>query len=158
MTGVEVLVAVGITVGLVGVVVPLLPGALLVWAAIVLWGFSVGTGTGWAVVAVASALIAAGQVVKYAIPTRQLRVSGVPNRSMIVGGLVAIVGFFVVPVVGVLIGFVLGVYVSELERVGGGAAWPSTIAAMRAVGVSLLIELTSALLATAVWAVGVTVT
>jgi uncharacterized protein len=158
MTGVEVLVAVGITVGLVGVVVPMLPGALLVWAAIVLWGFSVGAATGWAVVAVASALIAAGQVVKYTIPTRQLRVSGVPSRSMIVGGLVAIVGFFVVPVVGVLIGFVLGVYVSELERVGVRAAWPSTIAAMRAVGVSLLIELTSALLATAVWVVGVTLT
>lgn len=158
MTGVEVLVAVGITVGLVGVVVPLLPGALLVWAAIVLWGFSAGTATGWAVVAAASALIAAGQVVKYTIPTRQLRVSGIPNRSMIVGGLVAIIGFFVVPVVGVVIGFVLGVYVSELERVGARAAWPSTIAAMRAVGVSVLIELTSALLATAVWVLGVTLT
>jgi uncharacterized protein YqgC (DUF456 family) len=158
MSGVEVLVAVGITVGLVGVVVPLLPGALLVWAAIVLWGFSVGTATGWGVVAVASTLMAAGQVVKYTIPTRQLRVSGVPNRSMTVGGLAAIVGFFVVPVVGVFIGFVLGVYVSELERVGARAAWPSTIAAIRAVGVSLMIELISALLATAVWALGVTIT
>src|SRR6188472_1428685 len=64
MTGVEVLVAVSIAVGVVGVVVPLLPGALLVWLAIVVWGITVGTATGWAVVAVATAVIAAGQVVK----------------------------------------------------------------------------------------------
>jgi len=42
MTGVEVLVAVSIAVGVVGVVVPLLPGALLVWLAIVVWGITVG--------------------------------------------------------------------------------------------------------------------
>lgn len=158
MTGVEVFVAIGIAVGLVGVVVPLLPGALLVWAAIVVWGINVGTATGWGVVAVASALIAAGQVVKYTIPGQRLRASGIPNRSLIVGGLAAIVGFFLVPVVGVLIGFVLGVYASELQRVGARTAWPSTTAALRAVGVSMLIELTSALLATVVWIVGITVT
>ena len=56
MTGVEVLVAVSIAVGVVGVVVPLLPGALLVWLAIVVWGITVGTATGWAVVGVATAV------------------------------------------------------------------------------------------------------
>ena len=113
MSGVEVLVALGIAVGLVGVVVPVVPGALLVWAAILVWGIDVGTATGWGVVAAATALIAGGQVVKYTIPGKQLRASGVPNRSLVIGGLVAIVGFFVVPVVGLFIGFVLGVYASE---------------------------------------------
>ena len=68
------------------------PGALLAWSAIVVWGFTVGTATGWAVVGVATALIAAGQIVKYTIPGRRLRADGVPNRSLVVGGLVAIVG------------------------------------------------------------------
>jgi len=158
MTGVEVLVAVGIAVGLVGVVVPLLPGALLAWAAIVVWGFTIGTATGWAVVGVATVVIAAGQIVKYTIPGRGLRTAGVPNRSLVVGGLVAIVGFFVVPVVGVFLGFVLGVYASEVQRVGPQTAWPSTKAALRAVGVSMLLELTSTLLAAAVWIFGVTIT
>ena len=158
MTGVEVLVAVGIAVGLVGVVVPLLPGALLAWSAILVWGISIGTATGWAVVGVATAFIAAGQVVKYTIPGRRLRTDGVPNRSLVIGGLVAIVGFFVVPVVGVVIGFVLGVYASEFQRVGARTAWPSTKAALRAVGVSMLLELTSTLLAAAVWIIGVTIT
>jgi uncharacterized protein len=158
MTGFEVLVAVVIAVGLVGVVVPLLPGALLAWAAIVVWGFTVGTATGWAVVGIATALTVAGQIVKYTIPGRGLRTAGVPNRSLVVGGLLAIVGFFVVPVVGVFIGFVLGIYASEVQRVGEHAAWPSTKAALRAVGVSMLLELTSTLFAALVWIIGVTIT
>jgi ABC-type Fe3+ transport system permease subunit len=109
-------------------------------------------------VGVASALIAAGQIVKYTIPGRRLRTDGVPNRSLVVGGLVAVVGFFVVPVVGVLIGFVLGIYASEVQRVGARMAWPSTQAALRAVGVSMLLELTSTLLGAVVWMVGVTIT
>lgn len=158
MTGVEVLVSVAIVVGLVGVVVPLLPGALLVWSAIVVWGFAVGTATAWAVVGVATALTAAGQIVKYTIPGRGLRAAGVPNRSLVVGGLVAIVGFFVIPVVGVLIGFVVGIYASEVQRVGAQTAWPSTKSALRAVGFSMLIELTSTLLTAVVWVIGVTIT
>jgi len=158
MTGVEVLVAFGVAVGVIGVVVPIVPGALLVWAAIVVWGISVGTATGWGVVAVATALIACGQVVKYTIPGKRLSAQGVPRRSLIVGGVVAIVGFFVVPVVGLLIGFVLGVYASELQRVGARTAWPSTKAALRALGLSMLIELMCALLATGVWIVGVIAT
>ena len=113
MTGVEVLVAIAVAVGVVGVVVPVVPGALLVGAAILGWGIHVGTATGWVVVTVATALIAAGQIVKYTIPRRQLRASGVPNRSLVVGGLVAIVGFFVVPVVGLVIGFVLFYLVNQ---------------------------------------------
>ena len=79
MTGVEVLVAVGIAVGLVGVVVPLLPGALLVWSVIVVWGVTVGTATGWAIVGMATALIAAGQIVKYTIPADGCAPTGSPT-------------------------------------------------------------------------------
>jgi len=158
MIVVEVLVGIAIVVGLVGVVVPVVPGALLVLAAIVAWGIAVRTPIGWAVVAVATALIAVGQVAKYLVPRRRLEAAGVANRSMVIGGLVAIAGFFVVPVVGVFIGFVLGVYASEVQRVGARLAWPSTKAVLRAIGVSTLIELASAVLAAAVWLTGVVTT
>jgi uncharacterized protein YqgC (DUF456 family) len=158
VTGVEVVVGLAIAVGLVGVVVPVVPGALLVWAAIVVWGIVVGTATGWAVGAAATLVIAGGQIVKYTIPRKQLQRQGVPNRSLIVGGLIAIVGFFVIPVVGLFIGFVVGTYASELQRVGPRLAWPSTWAALRAVGVSMLLELASVLLATTAWIIGVVVT
>ena len=70
--------------------VPVVPGALLVWAAILVWGIDVGTATGWGVVAAATVMIAGGQVVKYTIPSKQLSVSGVPKRSLVIGALVPI--------------------------------------------------------------------
>jgi uncharacterized protein len=65
-----------------------------------------------------------------------------------------VVGFFVVPVVGLLIGFVLGVYLAELQRVGRRLAGPTTRSALRAVGVSILIELGAGMLAALTWLAG----
>jgi hypothetical protein len=42
--------------------------------------------------------------------------------------------------------------------VGGAAAWPSTKHALRAVGLSILIELAAAVAATGIWVAGVLVT
>ena len=55
-------------------------------------------------------------------------------------------------------GFVAGVYLAERRRLGPGAAGPSTWPALRAVGVSILIELTAAVLAASAWVAGVVVT
>jgi len=157
MVATDLLIGVAIAVGLVGIVVPVLPGSLLVVAAILVWAVLTSTATGWAVFAVATVLLAAGAVVKYAVPGRRLKTAGVPNRTLLTGAALGVVGFFVVPVVGLLIGFVLGVYLSELQRVGRDLAWPTTRAALRAVGVSILIELAAGLLAAATWLVGAVV-
>jgi uncharacterized protein YqgC (DUF456 family) len=158
MTGVEVLVALAIAVGLVGVVVPVLPGALLVLGAILVWAWTEATSTGWVVFAVATSFIALGSIVKYVVPGRRLKESGIPGSTLVLGGLMGVVGFFVIPVIGLLIGFVLGVYLAELRRLGSVAAWPATKHAVRAVGVSILIELVATLLAAATWALGVVLT
>jgi uncharacterized protein YqgC (DUF456 family) len=158
MSGVEVLVALAIAVGVVGVVVPLLPGSLLVLAAILVWAIDLGTGTAWAVFAVAAAVIALGSVVKYAVPGRRLKAVGVPSSTLLLGGLLGVVGFFVIPIIGLVLGFVLGVYLAELTRVGRAEAWPATVHALKAVGLSLLIEVSANLLAAAVWVTGVVLT
>ncbi|TGN65560.1 DUF456 domain-containing protein [Nocardioides eburneiflavus] len=158
MSATEILVALAIAVGIAGIIVPVLPGTVLVLGAILVWAVQVGTSTGWIVFAVATVLLAGGTVVKYLVPGRRLKSSGVPNRTLFVGALVGFIGFFVIPVVGLLVGFVLGVYVAERARVGAALAWPSTKEALRAVGVSILIELVAALLAAVAWVVGVVVT
>ncbi len=158
MSGVEVLVALAIAVGVVGVIVPVLPGSLLVLGAIVVWAVDLGTGTAWAVFGVAATFLALGAVVKYAVPGRRLKEVGIPGSTLLLGGVLGVVGFFVIPVVGLLIGFVLGVYLAELRRVGGSAAWPATVHALKAVGLSMLIEFTACLLAAATWAIGVVLT
>lgn len=154
----EVLVAVAIAMGLMGVVVPILPGAVLVVGAIGVWAALTGGGTAWAVFAVAVTLVAAGQVVKYLLPGRQLKASGVPNATLLAGFVLGVVGFFVIPVVGLFVGFVVGVYLAEVRRLGTQAAWPSTVAALRAAGLSILIELLFTFLATLAWVAGLVAT
>jgi hypothetical protein len=95
-----------------------------------------------------------GQVVKYAVPGKTLKAT-VPTSTLLVGGLGAVVGFFVIPVVGALAGFPVGVYLAERHRLGAQGAWPSTRAALRAIGVSILIEFVAGVIAVAIWLVGV---
>jgi uncharacterized protein YqgC (DUF456 family) len=140
-----------VVVGLLGIVVPVLPGLSLVVGGISLWAVDRNDAVGWTVLAVAVALAAVGAVVKYLLPGRRMRDAGVPGRTLLTGGVLGIVGFFVVPVVGVFLGFVLGIYLAELARVGRGRAGPSARRALKAVGWSVLIELTAGLLATGVW-------
>ena len=158
MTPLEILVALAIVVGIAGIIVPVLPGTILVLGAILVWAIDVGTTTAWTVLTVSAVLLVGGSVVKYLVPGRRLKASGVPTRTLLAGALLAFVGFFVIPVIGMFIGFVLGIYVAERVRVGGALAWPSTKGALSAVGVSILIELAAAFLAAAAWAVGVATT
>lgn len=138
--------------GIVGVIVPVLPGLVLVLAGIALWAVPRGDTLGWTVLGAAILIVVIGSVAKYLVPGRRLRDSGVPNRTIAAGGVFGVIGFFVVPVVGLFLGFVLGVYVAELARVPDrGQAWPSTRRALAAVGWSILIELATALFAAAVW-------
>jgi uncharacterized protein YqgC (DUF456 family) len=158
MTGLEFLVALAIAVGLAGVLVPVLPGPLLIAAAIAVWAAERGGVTAWTVLAVALGLLVTGAVVKYLVPGRRLERAGVARTTMLVGAVVGVVGFFVVPVVGLPLGFVLGVYLLEWRRVGHARAWPATLHALRAVGLGMAIELAFGLLAATTWAVGVVLT
>jgi uncharacterized protein len=152
MSTATVLAAVLIAVGLAGVLIPLLPGPILIWIGIGLWSFERADVAGWVVLVVATAVLAVGLVAKYALPGRRLREAGVPWITLAFGGLLGVIGFFVIPVLGLPIGFVLGVYVAELGRLGSNAAaWPSTRQAVAAVGISMLIEFGSGLVAAAVW-------
>jgi uncharacterized protein YqgC (DUF456 family) len=144
--------------GLVGIVVAVLPGLLLVVAGIAVWAISRADAIGWTVLAVAVGIAALGTVAKYLLPGRSLKAAGVPNRTLIAGAVLGVVGFFVIPVIGLFLGFVGGVYLAELARLEDRSqAWPSAKQALRAVGVSILIELAAGLLATAAWIVGIIV-
>jgi len=147
-----VLVGVAIAVGLAGVLLPVVPGLLLCWGAVLVWALVERTAVAWTVLTVATALFAVSQVVKYLVPGRRLRSAGVPWGSLAAGGVLGVVGFFVIPVVGMVLGFVGGVYGAERLRLRThAAAWPSTVRALQAVGLSVLIEIGAGLLIAATW-------
>ena len=153
-----VLAGVLIVAGLVGIVSLVLPGLLLVLAGVAVWSIPRGDALGWWVLGIAVALVVVGTVAKYLVPGRKLRDAGVPGRTLVAGGALGVVGFFVVPVIGLFLGFVLGVWLAELVRLPDKRqAWRSAQHALRAVGWSVLIELAAALLATAVWIAGLVV-
>lgn len=151
-----VLVALAIAVGLVGIIVPVLPGGILVLGAIGVWAYVENTIVSWVVFGVAAALFVVSLVVKYTWPVKRMRQAEVRTSVLVVGGVAGVVGFFVIPVVGLLIGFVLGVYGAELGiRRDAARAWASTVHALKGVALSVGVELTGALLATLAWVVGV---
>jgi uncharacterized protein YqgC (DUF456 family) len=154
-----VLVAVAIAVGLVGIVVPLLPGTLLVLAAIAVWAVIENNVAAWITLGVVTALLGSTTLIKYLWPVRRMRAAEVGTWSLVCGAVLGVVGFFVVPVLGLVIGFVLGVYLAELSRHRDQrVAWASTVHAVKGVALSVGVELAGGLLATAVWVAGVYLT
>mgnify|MGYP000218041221 CR=1 FL=1 len=152
-----VLVGLVMLVGLLGVIVPLLPGTALVLAAGVAWAVLVvedGT-TRWVVVGVMTAFFLAGLVLKYALPGRHLA-GRLPRRTLLLGAAGAVVGFFLLPPLGLLLGGVLGVYLAEAQRAGSSAeARRSTVQVLKAIGLGVLAELVAGVLMVAAWLLGV---
>lgn len=149
----------GIAVGIVGVVVPVLPGLLLCWASVLGWALFTDAGAArWAVLALCTLWAVGGTVLKYAWPGRRLRSAGIPTGTLLAGVGLGLVGMVVVPVVGLLLGFVLGVWLAESTRFGSlGAAWPSTRAALLGAGLSVLVELAAAMLVLGTFVIGLLV-
>jgi uncharacterized protein len=151
-----VLVALAIAVGLVGILVPLLPGTVLVFGAILVWALFERTTVAWVTLGIVAALLAATLLVKYLWPMRRMKSADVGTLSLVAGGVLGIIGFFVVPVLGLVIGFVLGVYLAELaKRRDQRVAWTSTVHAIKGVALSVGVELAGGLLATVAWVVAV---
>jgi uncharacterized protein YqgC (DUF456 family) len=151
-----VLVALAIAVGLVGILIPLLPGTVLVFGAILVWALFERTTVAWVTLGVVAALLAATMLVKYLWPMRRMKSADVGTLSLVAGGVLGIIGFFVVPVLGLVIGFVLGVYLAELaKRHDQRVAWTSTKHAVKGVALSVGVELAGGLFATVAWVVAV---
>lgn len=147
---------VAIVIGVVGVIVPVLPGTLVIAIAVTIWAIIVQTTGGWIVLVIVLALLGIGEVVKYLTAGKKMVSSGVPRGSLIIAGLVGIVGFFVVPVIGLPIGFVGGLTLAEYVRKDSWPdAWAGAKVALAAVGIVMLVEIGSALLSATTWAIGV---
>ncbi|MBH5337569.1 DUF456 domain-containing protein [Streptomyces pactum] len=138
--------------GLMGVVVPGLPGPPVVWAAVLWWSMTEKTALAWGVLAGATAVLLLGQAVQWLLPVRRGRAATVTRSTLLLAGAAGILGFCVLPVLGAPLGFVAGIYGAERRRLGGhGKARASTRLVMRAVGTSMLVELWACLLVAGAW-------
>ena len=156
MDVVTVLAGLMILVGILGLIVPVLPGLLLCLAGVLLWAWHTNTTLSWIVFGCCIAVAAVGWVVQFLVPNRRLKEAGVPGFAKLAGLAGALVGFFVIPYVGLFVGFPVGVYVAEQVRLRDARrAWLATQAAVRAVLTSIGIELAAAVVVSWIWIGGV---
>ncbi len=159
MEPVTVLAGAMIVVGILGLIVPVLPGLLLAEAGVLVWAWHQGSTTAWVVFGCTVVIALIGWFLQYQVPNRSLRAAGIPGMSRAAGILLAVIGFFVVPYVGLFLGFVLGVYLAEQLRLRNpAAAWTSTKIAVKAVLSSIGIELAAAVVVSLVWVGGLLLT
>jgi len=154
------LVALAMAVGLAGVLIPVLPGLLLVWAAGLVWTIRDGGGAvRWTVLGVLTALFVGATVTKYVLPARLAAARGAPISTLLAGAAGAVVGFFVIPVLGAPIGGAAAIYLAEYVRLRRPrAALAATKAALVALGLGVLIELGTGVIMVLVWLGGVLAT
>lgn len=156
-TGISLWIGIAIfVVGVLGIILPVLPGLLFCVAAVLLWATETGGTIAWTTFGVVLALYALGVTLQLLIPGRRMKREGVGGLTLVLGVVGAIIGFFVIPVLGLPVGFVLGIFAAEYLRFRElDRAWTATKSALRGVLHSMGIELTTALLIAITWTVGI---
>jgi uncharacterized protein YqgC (DUF456 family) len=128
-----------------------------VWAAGLVYGLAEGFGTvGTVAFAVMTLLAVAGAIAGWVVPQRAAGKAGAARSSTVVAAACAVVGFFVVPVVGLPLGALAGLYLAELRRTDASAtAWRTTRATLVGFGLAALVQFTVGVVMALVWAVWV---
>lgn len=155
---VTVLVALAYIVGLAGIVVPVLPGTITLVIATLIWAIVVGGWPAWVAFGLVLVFGAIGMGTSYVLTGRRLHAAEVPMWPVYVGIASGIVGIFVIPLLGLPIGFLIGLYVSEAVRQKDWKrAFSSAWVAIKALGTGIIIEFSLAMLSTIVFAIAVVV-
>ncbi|MFG2380981.1 DUF456 domain-containing protein [Streptomyces avermitilis] len=138
--------------GLVGVLVPGVPGSWLVWAAVLWWTLKDPQALAWGVLVGATLVLLLSRAIRWSLPPRRLRESGATPRMGAYAGIGALLGFVLLPVIGAIPGFIGGIYVSERLRLGRHREAVAAVrTAMRSGGSSVLTELFACLLVAGAW-------
>ncbi|MDQ1621996.1 MAG: uncharacterized protein QOH19_414 [Actinomycetota bacterium] len=156
-TLVTILCGLGVLAGVAGTVIPVLPGSILIGLSLLAWAIWGGAGTtGWVVFGVGLVFVLAGMAASAVLTGRRLKQHSIPSRSVVAGLVLGVVGMFIIPVVGLVLGFAAGLLLSETHRTRDfRAAVTSSWAALKATGLGLIVEFGLACLAASTWVIGV---
>ncbi len=141
-------------VGLVGVLVPVLPGLMLIWSVALIYGLIVGFGTaGLSAMVVLSLIVVLSVVKSVVLPRRAAAGAGASGWSQFGAVAGGVVGFFLIPVIGVILGALAGMVATEYSLKGNwDDAWTATKATAKGFGISALIDLVLGMVMITAWA------
>jgi uncharacterized protein YqgC (DUF456 family) len=143
--------------GLVGTIIPYFPGVPLILAGALLWAlFGDAGAAGWAIMVVLALIGGAGMVLGVVLPLRTAAGHNAPRWVLALGLLGVVVGFFVIPVVGALIGGPLAILLAELYRMRDlDEAVRSTVRAIKGIGLGILAEFLAGFVMILIWVTAV---
>ena len=142
-------------VGVMGTIFPILPGSLLTIGTLLVWAWVLGSTASWTAGLIGIALAVVGMSASAILTGRKMRRERIPRDPIIVGIVAGVVGMFIVPVVGLFLGFALGLLLAEYARRRDlASAWRSSVEAMKSMGFGMLIECACASLAAFAFVVG----
>jgi uncharacterized protein YqgC (DUF456 family) len=146
-----------IAVGVVGTLVPILPGPLMIWGAALTYGLITGFGAvGWIMMALITGGLFTALYFGVRIPQKSAAGGGLGTGTQLFALALAVVGFFVIPVLGAALGFTLGIWLATYRQEGDVArANRSTLITLRAFGKATLLQFACAVAMAGSWALWV---
>jgi len=154
---VDLLTALVMVVGLVGTVIPFLPGLPLIVMSAAAWAVLDGSDAGqWLIFAAVTTICVAAMIVASVVPARRASDAGATGW-VLAGGVVGLLaGAIAIPVVGALIGWPVGILAAEVIRTRDlPVAWRTTRSTLVGLGLGIAIQLGAGVVAVGIWAAAV---
>ena len=118
-TIVLVVTAIAMLIGVIGTVLPIIPGTILIFVTALVYALIEGFQTiGWPTLVVLGLLTALATSADIWASSIGAKMGGASGWSVVIGLIAALVGFVVLNLLGAVLGAVLGVLLTELVRVG----------------------------------------
>ena len=146
-------------VGLAGMIVPVLPGMAVIWVGALVYGVVGGFGVWgpWLFAAI-TLLTIAGYGVQLLLTHLGALHTGASWQALLASLALGTIGFFLVPIVGALLGAVLGLFIVEYRRrKDAREAWQATRGALVGYLLGFGLELVVGLMMIGLWVVWVLV-
>ncbi len=148
-----------IFVGVAGIVVPILPGMLLVWFTVVVYAWRTGFEIiGWPTLTVITIIALVTGLSNIWLPLLGAQKTGAAKRALFLGVIGAIIGTFVIPIplLGTVIGYAIGVFLGEfMKQRDWRLALKSSLGGVAGWGISTVVEIVGALLILVIFVVQV---
>lgn len=141
-----------------GTIFPILPGSILTVLTLVAWAWILGSPASWTAGVIGAVIALVGLSASAVLTGRKMRRERIPSGPVLVGVVGAVVGMFLIPVVGLFLGFAVGLLAAEVVRRRDlRAALRASGEALKSMGLGILVEFGCACLASSVFAIGVLV-
>jgi uncharacterized protein YqgC (DUF456 family) len=140
----------------VGTVYPVLPGSLLAIITLLGWAWVMGSTAAWIAAGIGTLFAVVGWAASTVLTGRKMKQQRIPKGSIAVAVVSGVVGMFLIPVVGLFVGFGAGLFLSEYARRRDlRTSARSSLETLKATGIGILVEFGLVCLAGSVWTIGV---